>query len=63
MKKVYEAVLVREDGGDFDTTEYATLTEARRGLKKMIGGKPCHDAYIRCFEYDEYGDPIRVYDC
>lgn len=51
MKTIYEAVLVREDGGDFDAVELPTLKQARKELKRMIGGKPYHDAYIRRFDY------------
>lgn len=51
MKTIYEAVLVREDGGDLDIKELYTLKQARKELKNMIDGKPYHDAYIRRFDY------------
>lgn len=51
MKTIYEAVLVREDGGDLDIEELYTLKQARKELKNMIDGKPYHDAYIRRFDY------------
>lgn len=53
MKVIFEAVLVREDGGEFDTQEFTTLSKARKGIKKMIDGKPYHDAYIRRFAYED----------
>lgn len=62
MKVVYEAVLVREDGGDFDVREFSTLKDARIGLRDMVDGKPFSDAYIRRFTYDEYGFTIDVRD-
>lgn len=62
MTKVYEAVLIRKDGDDFDSQECQTITEAKRTLKQMIGNRHFHDAYIRCFEKDEDGFDIRVYD-
>lgn len=34
MKTIYEAVLVREDGGDLDIEEFSTLKNARKELKK-----------------------------
>lgn len=51
MKTIYQAVLVREDGGDLDIEEFSTLKNARKELKRMIGDKPYHDAYIRRFDY------------
>ena len=51
MKTIYEAVLIREDGGDLDIEEFSTLKNARQGIKRMIGKKPYHDAYIRRFDY------------
>ena len=51
MKTIYQAVLVREEGGDLDIEEFSTLKNARKELQKMIGGKPYHDAYIRRFDY------------
>ena len=51
MKTIYEAVLVREEGGDLDIKELYTLKQARKELKNMIDGKPYHDAYIRRFDY------------
>ena len=37
MKTIYEAVLVRENGGDLDIEEFSTLKNARQGIKRMIG--------------------------
>lgn len=51
MRTIYEAVLCRTDGGDFDVVEFPTLKQARVELKRMIDGKPYHDAYIRRFDY------------
>lgn len=51
MKTIYEAVLCRVDGGDLDVVELPTLKRAKKELKKMIDGKPYHDAYIRRFDY------------
>ena len=51
MKTIYQAVLVREDGGDLAIKELYTLKQARKELKNMIDGKPYHDAYIRRFDY------------
>lgn len=34
MKTIYEAVLVREEGGDLDIEEFSTLKNARKELKK-----------------------------
>ena len=58
-KIVYEAVLIRQDGDDFEVEECSSLKEARIKLKKMIDNKPYHDAYIRGFEYfNDYGGCI-----
>jgi len=35
----------------FDVVEFPTLKQARAELKRMIDGKPYHDAYIRRFDY------------
>mgnify|MGYP006981376366 FL=1 len=51
MKTIYEAVLCRVDGGDLDVVELPTLKCAKKELKRMIDGKPYHDAYIRRFDY------------
>lgn len=51
MKTIYEAILVREDGGDLDIKELSTLKQAKKELERMIGKKPYHDAYIRRFDY------------
>ena len=51
MRTIYEAVLCRVDGGDLDVVAFPTLKRAREELKRMIGGKPYHDPYIRRFDY------------
>lgn len=53
MFKVFEAVLVRKDGDDYEVEECKTLAQARKVIKKMINGKPYHDAYIRRFVYED----------
>lgn len=58
MITYYEAVLARTETGDLEITQRPTLKQARAELKRMIDGKPYHDAYIRRFDYldnDVYG--------
>lgn len=51
MMTIYEAVLCRVDGDDLEVVAFPTLKRARAELKRMINGKPYHDAYIRRFDY------------
>lgn len=65
VKRYFEAVLVCEEIGDLDVVACKTLAQAKKTLKKMIGERPFHDAYIREFEFQEWCsdyEPTRDYD-
>jgi len=63
-KQTFVGTLIREKGGDEETTKhYTTLSKAREALEKLISeqpGEPYFDAYITRFEYDSDGNEMAV---